>query len=359
LISEVIGVCVECLREVPNEALKIAMEGHKRSRGAYGLPPEPPRDPRGITCNVCANECKIGENQYGFCGLVRNEQGKLIRLAGTSELGILEWYYDPLPTNCVAEWVCPGCTGRGYPRYAYRPGPERGYYNLAVFYGACNLDCLFCQNWHYRKLTHMLHPVMSAKELALKVHKRVSCVCYFGGDPSPQMPHAIIACEEMLERTKGRIFRICWETNGLMNRSLLKRAVEFSLMSGGCIKFDVKAWNKAVYKALTGVDNTAVFENIKFASNWISERKDPPLIVISTLLVPGYVDEEEVTQIARFIASIDPEIPFTLLAFHPEYMMYDLPVTSISHARRCLEIAKAEGLRNVHIGNIWLLSNHY
>jgi len=355
-ISSILGVCGECLRENPNEALKIAMEGHKRSRGRYGLPPEPPKDPKGVKCGLCANQCQIPGGGFGFCGLVKNVNGKLIRLAGTPEKGLVEWYYDPLPTNCVAEWTCPGCTGIGYPKYAYMPSAERGFYNLAVFYGACNLDCLFCQNWQYRNMTASIKPLHSAEDLANAVHSRVSCVCYFGGDPSPQIQHAIRASELMLEKCKDRIFRVCWETNGLMNPYFLDKAVELSLISGGLIKFDIKAWTPSIYKALTGTDNKPLFENIKRAAKRLQERPNPPLIVASTLLVPGYVDEYEVRMIARFLANIDPNIPYSLLAFHPDYLMNDLPTTSKKLAHACLKAAKEEGLTNINIGNIWLLS---
>jgi pyruvate formate lyase activating enzyme len=77
------------------------------------------------------------------------------------------------------------------------------------------------------------------------------------------------------------------------------------------------------------------------------------------LLIPGYIDEEEIRNIARFIASIDPEIPYSLLAFYPNYMLTDLPPTSRSHANRCIKVAKEEGLRNVHLGNSWLLGDYY
>jgi len=359
VISKTLGVCVDCLRENPNEALKIAMKAHETSRGKYGLPREPPKDPRGVKCLFCANECQIPEGGYGFCGLVKNEGGRLVRLAGYPRNGILEWYYDPLPTNCVAEWVCPGCVGAGYPKFAYSNGPEVGYYNLAVFYGACNLDCLFCQNWQYRKLTAALRPTMSAASLASLVHNRVSCICYFGGDPGPQMPHALAASRIMIERTKERIFRVCWETNGLMNENFLKRAAIVSLNSGGILKFDIKAWSPSVYKALTGADNKRLFNNVKLAVKLTEGRENPPPIVVSILLVPGYVDLYEIRMIAKFIADLNPKIPCSLLAFHPDYMLNDLPPTSSDHAMKALKVMKDEGVEEVHIGNIWLLGNYY
>jgi len=75
--------------------------------------------------------------------------------------------------------------------------------------------------------------------------------------------------------------------------------------------------------------------------------------------VPGYVDEEEVRGIARFITSLNPEIPYALLAFYPQFYMHDLPTTSKNHVRRCLEVCKKEGLKNVRAGNIHLLSDEY
>ncbi|MHA1595461.1 MAG: radical SAM protein [Candidatus Baldrarchaeia archaeon] len=361
LIAEVLGVCGECIRENPESALPYAREAHAYSKRMFNLPSEPPRDKNGVKCGMCVNQCQIPEGGLGFCGLVKNVGGKLVRLAGTPEKGLLEWYYDPLPTNCVAYFVCPGCTGAGYPKYAYRNGPEVGYENLAVFYGSCTFDCLFCQNWHFRDLTAKLRPLMSAKELASKVNKRVSCICYFGGDPSSQMLHALRTSELAIERAKqwNGIMRICWETNGTMNWRLLEKAAELSFESGGCIKFDLKAWTESINIALTGVTNRQTLENFRKLGKYFHERPNPPFLIASTLLVPGYVDTEEVRQIASFLADISPDIPYSLLAFHPQYLMSDLPTTSRRHAEECLKAAKEEGLTNVHIGNVWLLSNAY
>ena len=82
--------------------------------------------------------------------------------------------------------------------------------------------------------------------------------------------------------------------------------------------------------------------------------REVPLLVASTLLVPGYIDAQEVKSIAKFIASIDDSIPYSLLAFHPQFFMSDLPVTSRKHADECCEAAKSH-LKNVRIGNVHLL----
>ena len=80
-----------------------------------------------------------------------------------------------------------------------------------------------------------------------------------------------------------------------------------------------------------------------------------PILTASTLLVPGYVDTEEVRNLASFIAEVDPRIPYTLLAFYPQYMMLDLPPTGKELDVKCQDVAE-KYLENVRIGNIHLLS---
>ncbi len=357
-ISEHLGVCARCIKERPDDALPMTDRVHAETRRTFGLPPQPPRCPEGISCGVCANDCRIGLDEKGFCGLVTNVDGRLVRLGGVPERGLLEWYYDGLPTNCVAWWFCPGCTGAGYPRYAYKPTAETGYANLAVFYGACSLDCLFCQNWHYRYMPQKPRQPVSAESLAESVDDHVSCICFFGGDPSVQMPHALKTSQIALEKAKrkNRILRICWETNGNMRKQLAEKAADLSFRSGGVVKFDLKAWDDNLYRALCGVSGKAAFENFKMiGERYFRNRPELPVLTASTLLVPGYVDVCEVEKIAAFVSDIDPRIPYTLLGFSPQYIMNDLPTTSRKQAHACLEAAKKR-LERVRLGNVHLLS---
>jgi pyruvate formate lyase activating enzyme len=288
----------------------------------------------------------------GYCGLRKNIEGSLKGV--TAKEGKLSWYHDPLPTNCVADWVCPGGTGAGYPEYAISSGPEYGYRNLAVFFHACSFNCLFCQNWHFREET--LRPRTTPVErLVSDVDERTSCICYFGGDPSSQLPFGLKASRDALEAKKGKILRICWETNGSMHQSLLDEMIELALSSGGCIKFDLKAWDENLHIALTGITNRRTIENFFRVGEKVKLRPAPPLLIASTLLVPGYIDEEEIKSFAKFIASVSPDIPYSLLGFYPHFCMSDMPVTQKAVAQRCLQAAQAEGLKNVRIGNIHLL----
>ena len=78
-------------------------------------------------------------------------------------------------------------------------------------------------------------------------------------------------------------------------------------------------------------------------------------MVANTLMVPGYIDVEEVSAIAGYIASLDPNIPYSLLAFHPQFYMSDLQLTPRHLAAQCLDAARQAGLSKVRIGNTHLL----
>jgi len=352
LTSEALRLCSECIRSDWERARPYVEKAHAAARRPFALPPRPPREAGGRKCNICINECLVAEGSRSYCGLRINRRGSFV--GASAEHGNVSWYYDPLPTNCVADWVCPGGTGVGYPRFAYKDGPEYGYKNLAVFYEACSFDCLFCQNWHYR-LAASKEARVSASALAKQVDEKTACICYFGGDPTPQLPHALRASRLALERNRGRILRICWETNGSMHPALLRKAAEISLKSGGCIKFDIKAWSQELNIALCGVTNSRTLDNFRLLAEYVKERPAPAFLIASTLLIPGYIDKEEVTRIASFIASLSPEIPYSLLAFHPQFFMGDLPTTSRHVAYECLDAAKEAGLKNVRIGNLHLL----
>jgi pyruvate formate lyase activating enzyme len=285
----------------------------------------------------------IGTGERGYCGLRTGASPHgLQHLAGTPARGVLHWYRDALPTNCVAAWVCGGSR-----RY--------GYHNLAVFYASCSLNCLYCQNWHFRQVDPATSQGISARELADCANARTYCVCYFGGDPASQMPHALASARYLAQRG----VTVCWETAGTQHPKLIDQAVQLSLETGGTVKFDLKAFDERLHLALTGGSNRRTLENFRRAAALFAQRAEPPLLVASTLLVPGYVTPDEVGRIARFIAELHPDIPYALLGFAPNFYVPDLPCTSARHAEQALAAARAAGLTNVRIGNRHLLSCDY
>ncbi len=342
-VMRALGVCRDCIEQSFDAALPRIRAAHVAGRRRFGLPEEPPRSAGGVRCTLCSRGCMMQVGERGFCGLrkaipARSGGPRLRHLAGRPSRGVLHAYRDPLPTNCVADWVCAG----------HR---ERGKHNLAVFYASCTLDCLYCQNWHFRTTDPETAPGMTAGALADRATDETFCVCFFGGDPASQMPHALASARRFADRGVA----VCWETAGTQHPRLLDEAIDLALASGGTIKFDLKAFDERLHTALTGASNRRTLENFERAARRAGERREPPLVVASTLLVPGYVTPDEVGRIAGHIAEIDAETPYALLAFAPQFLASDLPYTSSRHAAEAEEAARAEGLSRVRVGNRHLL----
>ncbi|MEM2987052.1 MAG: radical SAM protein, partial [Nitrososphaerota archaeon] len=59
LISRNLGICLKCIREKREEAIKISMKIHEKTRALFNLPPFPPKEENGKPCYGCGNNCLI------------------------------------------------------------------------------------------------------------------------------------------------------------------------------------------------------------------------------------------------------------------------------------------------------------
>ncbi|MFX1314594.1 MAG: radical SAM protein [Promethearchaeota archaeon] len=365
LISEVLQVCRSCIIGGDWNLIKPhILLVHKQVRELVELPDKPPKAERPnvkLKCNYCINECSLSEFDISYCGLrniQRNKEGELPFPSRSK--GYIHGYIDPNPTNCCNAWFCPAGTPNGYPKYSDYNQPEYGTYSYAAFLYGCTFDCLFCQNASHKYFSKKY--LFDAETLANQIikNKKITCLCYFGGTPEAQLPFSINLANIILEKVKTdyktRKFRICWEWNGSGNHNLVQECMEIAIKSGGNIKFDLKSYNEKLNLALCGVSNKRTLENFTFlAENYFGTReKDMPEISACTLMVPGYVNHEEVEQIAKFVSSIDKRIPYSLLVFHGDYQMRDLGITPKEQALKCLKVAK-KYLDNVNLGNKFLL----
>ena len=169
------------------------------------------------------------------------------------------------------------------------------------------------------------------------------------------MDHALAAGASLAERGVA----VCWETNGTARASLMDQAFDLALTSGGCVKIDLNAVDETVHYALTGAENGQTLENVARLAIRFDERPDPPPLVVSTLLVPGYVTAGEVGRVARFLAEHDPRVPYVLLGFSPHFLFPDLPRTSLAHAEAVEAGAREAGLERIRVGNRHLLSRSH
>ena len=364
-ISQILSICRQCLLNEKWSLIKPYIEGiHENARktsGLRGTAPKVSKLDEKLKCNLCLNECSIGNYDTSYCGLrnlEKHQKGEL--LLPTKNRGYIHGYIDANPTNCCNSWFCPAGTKNGYPLFSNVNGPEYGTYSYAAFLYGCTFSCLFCQNSSHKHIDK--RNLRESENLANEIIKneKITCLCFFGGTPESQLPFSINLAELILEniekKNKNRKFRICWECNGSGDKDLMEKCLEIAIKSGGNIKFDLKSFNEKLNLALCGVSNKRTLENFEhLAKKYYGIRgKDMPELSGCTLMVPGYVNSKEVELIAKFIGNINPDIPYSLLVFHGDYQMRDLPITPKEQAMQCYNTAK-KYLNNVNIGNKFLL----
>ena len=185
-----------------------------------------PARAQGGACAAAAarTRCRLAEGERGYCGARRREGAG--SSGGTRPGPTASFYFDPLPTNCVAEWVCGATGATATPPSATSPGPEYGWRNLAVFYQSCSFNCLFCQNWHFKeearraKLTRA-RPSWPPRCVTIRPASASSAATPPRSSPMPWSARGWPA-----RRGPGRILRICFETAGRSSRKLLRQMAD-------------------------------------------------------------------------------------------------------------------------------------
>jgi pyruvate formate lyase activating enzyme len=113
-----------------------------------------------------------------------------------------------------------------------------------------------------------------------------------------------------------------------------------------CYKVDLKGFNDPNYRKLGGKLQT-VLDTIRML------RAKGFWLEVVTLLVPGFNDADaEIREIARFLVSVSPEIPWHVTAFHQDYKMRDRENTTARTLLKAAEIGATAGLQFVYAGNL-------
>ncbi len=111
-------------------------------------------------------------------------------------------------------------------------------------------------------------------------------------------------------------------------------------------KIDLKTMQDKQYRKLGGVLQNVLdsIKRVKESGLWTE---------VVTLVVPGFNDSnDELWDAARYIASVSPDIPWHITAFHPDYRMTDPPATTVDTLIRAAEIGVEAGLNFVYAGNL-------
>jgi pyruvate formate lyase activating enzyme len=226
------------------------------------------------------------------------------------------------------------------PLYHFQPGSRT--YSVAT--AGCNFFCDFCQNWQISQLTHDGGGIAGEDftpedVVADAVAHRCKSISYTYTEPTIFFEFAYDTGLLAHEAGLKNIF----VTNGYQTPQTVEK------MSGviDAANVDLKSFSDNFYKARCRARLAPVLEAIK------AMHGAGIFLEITTLIVPGENDSpDELRQIAEFIASVSPEIPWHVSRFHPQYKQTGKDWTPSDIIFSALEMGEAAGLRHLYAGNL-------
>lgn len=278
-------------------------------------------DEKDLRCYACGHRCLIREGKRGICKVRYNEDGRLL-----------------VPVNYVAALACDPTEKK--PFFHALPGSDTLTFGML----GCDLHCGYCQNWltsqALRDDAAGVEPNMMTAERLVSLAKAygASLVGSSYNEPLITAEWAV----EVFKKAKPAGFKTAFISNG----NATPQVLDYIRPWTDCYKIDLKSMNDRNYRQLGGVvDN--IWETVKM----VYERGFWEEIV--TLVVPGFNDsEDELKRAADFIASVSPDIPWHVTAFHQDYNMTANANTTVEQLIRACEIGREAGLRYIYAGNL-------
>jgi pyruvate formate lyase activating enzyme len=297
--------------DAPKRLWKYSREGYF-SKKSYG---------NKVACDVCPNHCVLNPGDRSVCRSKVNIAGKLYSIA----------YGNPCSAN-----VDPM---EKKPLYHFRPGTKA----FSIAAAGCNIRCLNCQNWEIsqaRPEDVRFIELFPADVVKAARSSGSSSIAYTYSEPVSFYEYMFDTAQAARSAGIANVFI----SNGYINpKPLLKLCTVLEAAN-----INLKSFSDEVYRKLNGARLEHVLSTLKI----LHERGVH--LEITTLVVPGYTDDEEMTKrmCGWIVRNVGQDHPLHFLRFFPRYRLDRLPPTPIAVIERFRSLAMQEGIRYVYVGNI-------
>jgi pyruvate formate lyase activating enzyme len=297
-----------------------------------------------VQCQLCPNECELALGDRSRCRNKVNKGGKLYTMAFGNPCS---FHVDPIEKK---------------PLYHFLPGGR----TFSIATSGCNFRCLNCQNWEIsqkkpEQLKSAEGPELRATREVLARLERddVSRLSMFPDDVvdlaeatgcaaiAYTYSEPISYFEYMLDtarRAKARGIKNLWISNGFIKHKPLLELC--SVLDGANV--NLKSFSDAIHIELNGGRLQPVLETLR------TLKQRHVWFEVTNLVVPTYTDDLQMIRrmCAWVTENLGPEQPLHLSRFHPQHKLDHLSPTPIESLLKARDIAHAEGLKHVYIGNV-------
>lgn len=278
-------------------------------------------DDKKVQCTLCFRFCVIPDGKTGFCKVRKNQAGKLVSMVYGKPISI---NIDPIEKK---------------PIYHYLPNTM----SLSLGTPGCNFDCAFCQNHDISNCANInldnLSYFSPQKIVSLALANFTPSISYTYTEPTVFAEYAL----DIMKKAREAGLKNIWVSNGYFSRQLLGDILPYF----DAINIDLKGTQAFYDKLIPGISVTHVHDNIRL----LYESKIH--IELTVLLIDGYnTSKTELEELTDFVCSVSKDIPLHFSRAFPHYRLKDISPTKLESLKLAEKIAKAKGIRQVHLGNI-------
>lgn len=275
-----------------------------------------------VRCRLCCHECTIKDGQRGICAVRENRNGTLYSLVYGR---LISTNIDPIEKK---------------PLFHFLPGSR----SLSIATVGCNFRCKHCQNYEIsqypreRKFAIPGRDTTAEDVVRSAAENGCASISYTYTEPTIFFEFAYDCARLGTEQGIRNVF----VSNGYTGADAIRMIAPFLAANN----IDLKG-NDRFYREICGARLKPVQETIvlmKELGVWVE---------VTTLIIPGHNDsDEDLSEITRFLVSVDPAIPWHVSRFYPTYKLLDAPPTPLETLRRAAQIGKSAGLKYIYEGNV-------
>lgn len=271
---------------------------------------------RTVRCTLCPHYCVLEDGQTGRC-LVRRARSGAMELPYAGAVSALA--VDPVEKK---------------PLYHFLPGSR----TFSVGYLGCNLQCPFCQNYHISREMLVEPRRMTPPELvAAALESACPSIAHTYSEPLVHAEYVLESCEQARRVGLKNIL----VTNGCVNEAAARQLLPLV----DAVNVDLKSWRADWYASELGGHLPSVKAFITLAVGLAVH------VEVTTLIIPDRTDSPtDIEAMARWLASLSPELPLHLSAYRPMYK-YRIQPPSRQNLQALAGLA-SEHLRYVYAGNL-------
>lgn len=282
------------------------------------------RDAKRVRCGLCPHHCGLAPGETGQCGTRVNQDGRLV-VTTYGEISAMA--LDPVEKK---------------PLFHFHPGSLT--YSIAAV--GCNLNCPFCQNHSLSQCLRLeSRPVRRGRATApvevvqAALREGASSISFTYSEPVLQFEFA----RDIFEPARLENLDLVFVTNGQINERPATELAQFIAAAN----VDLKSMSSAAYRDILNGNLKSTLRTIEILVRggvWTE---------VTTLVIPDFNDsDDELQQIARFIADLNCDIPWHISRFHPAFMWSNRRSTPVQSLLKAKEIGVQAGLRYVYVGNL-------